>query len=93
MFCTLSYDALHLFEVLLEHLRRFPTYRADMVLYICEKFHENISNGFQLTMRTQVQMLEMVRFTVQRAINPKVCKPGLWFISSARCLIKFKICV
>ena len=25
-----------------------------MVLYICEKFHQNISNGFQLTERTQV---------------------------------------
>ena len=25
-----------------------------MMLYICEKFHNNISNGFQLTEQTQV---------------------------------------
>ena len=30
VFCTSSDDGLHLFEVLLKYLERFPIYRADM---------------------------------------------------------------
>ena len=29
VFCTSSYDALHLCEVLSKYLKQFPTYRAD----------------------------------------------------------------
>ena len=29
----------------------------------------------------------------QRAITPKVGKPDLWFMCSARCLIRFKVCL
>ena len=32
----------------------FSSARCVMVLYICEKFHQNIRNGFQLTKRTRV---------------------------------------
>ena len=32
-------------------------------------------------------MVEMAMFNVQRAITPKVSKPELWFICSARRLI------
>ena len=58
-----------------------------MVLYICEKFHENISDGFQLTERTQVHGKNGY-FNFQRAITPKVGKLGLRFVSSARRLLK-----
>ena len=42
-----------------------------MVLYICEKFHNNILNGFQLTEQHEY-MAEVAMFNVQRAITPKV---------------------
>ena len=45
-----------------------------MVRYICEKFHENISNGFQFTEQDKY-MVEMAMFSAQRAITPKVGKP------------------
>ena len=48
------------------------------------KFHENISNGFQLTERTQVHDRNGY---VQRAITPTVSKPELWFKCSACRLI------
>ena len=35
----------------------------------------------------------MAMFNVHRAITPKVSKPELQFINSARHLIKFQICV
>ena len=53
-----------------------------MVLYICEKFHNNSSNGFNLQSGHKC-MVEMAMFNVQRAITPKVGKPKLRFMCSA----------
>ena len=38
-------------------------------------------------------MVEMAMFNVQREITPKVGKPDLRFMNSARCLIELYICV
>ena len=62
-----------------------------IVLYICEKFQQNIWNGFQLTEWTRVHSRN--GFDVQRAVTPKVGKPELWFMYSAHCLIVLYICV
>ena len=59
-----------------------------MVLYICVNFHENISNGFQLTEQTHGG-----NGYVQRAITPKVGKPELWFMCYACRLMVLYICV
>ena len=61
-----------------------------MVLYIYEKFDNNISNSFQLT---DEYMVEMAMLNVQRAIIPKVDKPELPIICSACRLIVLYICV
>ena len=61
-----------------------------MALYICEIVHENILNSFQLTKRTWVHG---GNDNVQRAITPKVGKPDLEFMCSARRLIVLCICV
>ena len=45
---------------------------SSQVLYIFERFHENISNDFQLTSSRHEYMVEMAMFNVQRAITPKV---------------------
>ena len=63
-----------------------------MVLYISDKFHQNIWNGFQLTDRHEY-MLEMAMFNIQRAIIPKVGIPELQFMCSASPLIVLYICV
>ena len=55
---------------------------SNMVFYICEKFQNNISNAFQLTERTQVQV-EMAMFNVQKVITPKVGKSELQLMCSA----------
>ena len=39
--------------------------------YIYVRFHENISNGFQLTERHE-HVVDMAMFNVQRVITPKV---------------------
>ena len=57
-----------------------------MVLYICEKFHNNILNCYELTEWTR-DMVEMATFNVQRAITPKVGKPELRFLCSVCCHI------
>ena len=66
-----------------------------LMVYICEKFHENISNSFQLTdlQSGHEYMLEMTLFNVQRAITPEVGKLELWFMCSAHRLMVFYICV
>ena len=56
-----------------------------MVLNICVKFHENISNGFDVTERTRV--------CDKLAITPKEGKPDLGFLCSACHLILLNICV
>ena len=38
-------------------------------------------------------MVEMAMFNVQRAITPRVGKPELRFICSARCLMMLYICM
>ena len=53
-----------------------------MVLYICETFHENISNSFHLTERTQ---LHGTKGYVQRAITSKV---GSWCLTFLRKFMK-----
>ena len=47
-----------------------------MVLYIYEKFHNNISKGFNLQSEHEY-LVEMAMFNVQRAITPKVGKSEL----------------
>ena len=49
-----------------------------IVLYICMKFHENIS--------------QFLRTSVWAIIN-KVCKPELWFLCSAHPIIVLYICM
>ena len=43
-----------------------------MVIYICIKFQEIISNSFQVTEWTQKKITEITIFKVQRAKTPKV---------------------
>ena len=61
-----------------------------MVLYICVRFHENISNDFQLAACTQVHGGNGY---VRRPITPKVGKPELRFMCSARHLMVLYICL
>ena len=61
-----------------------------MVLYICVKFCEYISNGIRVIERTQVHGRNGY---VQRAGTPKVDKPELRFMCSARRLMVLYICV
>ena len=63
-----------------------------MVLYTCEKFYNNISNGFQLTERTQVHNRNSY-VQSSKGITPKVGKPELQFMCSACRLIVLYICV
>ena len=63
-----------------------------MVLYICERFHQNIWNGFQLTEQTQVHGRNGY-FQCSEGSNSKSRQTKLPFISSAHCLIVLYICV
>ena len=74
-------------------LRFMCSARRLIVLYIYVKFPENISNSFQLTERTRYYMVEMAMFNVKRAITPKVDKPELRFMCSARRLMVLYIYV
>ena len=58
-----------------------------IVFNVCVKFHENISSGFKIMERTKKIV------NTQRAITPKVGKPELWFMCSARGLLVFDVCV
>ena len=62
------------------------------MLYICVRFHEIISNGFNLQSGHKY-IVEMALFNVQRAITPKVGKQELRFMCSARHLMELYICV
>ena len=66
--------------------------RRLIVLCICVKFPENISNCFNLQSGHEY-LVEMAMFNVQRAINPKVGKPELRFMCSARRFVVLYICV
>ena len=58
-----------------------------MVFNVCVKFHENMSDGLKV-MAGDTKIV-----TTQRAITPKVGKPELRFLCSARRLMVFNICV
>ena len=66
-----------------------------IMLYISVKFHENISNGFQLTEQTRVLVhgRNGYIFNIQRAVIPELRNPKLWFLHSAHRLIVLYICV
>ena len=49
------------------------------------KFHENMSSGLKVMAWTQKNV------NTQRAITPKVGKPELWFMCSARRLMVFNV--
>ena len=57
-----------------------------MVLHICVRVHENISNGFILQ-SGYMYIVEMAMFNVQRTITQKVDKSELQFMCSARRLM------
>ena len=57
-----------------------------MVFYVCVKFHENMSSGFKVMEQTR-------KLLTQRAITPKVGKPELRFMNSARRLMVLNVCV
>ena len=63
-----------------------------MVFYICEKFHNIISNGFQLTERIRVHNRNGY-VQCSKGITPKVGKPELKFMCFACRLIVLYICV
>ena len=63
-----------------------------MVLYTCEKFHNNISNSSQLTELTRVHSRNGYG-QCSNAITPKVDKPELQFMCSACHIIVLYICV
>ena len=56
------------------------------VFNVCVKFHENMSSGFK------VKEADMKIVNTQRAITPKVGKPELRFMCSARHLMVFNVC-
>ena len=57
------------------------------VFNISVKFHENMSSGFKVMERTRKYV------NTQRAITPRVEKPELRFMCSARRLMVFNVCV
>ena len=63
--------------------------RRLMVFNVCVKFHENMSSGFKVMERTR----KLLIVNTQRAITPKVDKPELRFMCSARRLMVFNVCV
>ena len=68
-------------------LRFMCSARRLMVFNVCVKFHENMSRGFKVMERTRNIV------NTQRAITPKVEKPELRFMCSARRLMVFNVCV
>ena len=66
--------------------------RCLTVLYICEKFHQNIWNGLKTTEWTQVHGRNGY-VQCSKGNNSKVGKPELWFMGSACRLIEHYICV
>ena len=63
-----------------------------MVLYICEKLHNNFSNGFKLTAQTR-EHGKNGYVQCSKAITPKVGKTELRFMCSVNRLIVLYICV
>ena len=63
-----------------------------MVIYICIKFQENISNSFEVT-EGHKYITEITIFKSSKGIIPKVGKPELPFLCSAPCLMMLYICV
>ena len=73
-------------------LRLMCSARCLMVLYICVKFRENITNGIRVMERTRVHGRN-VMLNVQRVMTPNVGKPVLRFIFSAHCLMMLYMAV
>ena len=63
--------------------------RRRMVFNGFVKFYENMSSGFKLMERTR----KLLIVNTQRAITPKVDKPELRFMCSARRRMVFNVCV
>ena len=63
------------------------------MLYICKKFFIKISGMVFNLQSGHEYMVEMAMFNIQRAITPKVVKPEILFISSARSRLVLYICV
>ena len=63
-----------------------------MVLYICEKFHNNILNSFQLTERIQIDGRNS-NVQCSQGNNSKSSQTKVTFIRSASRLIVLYICV
>ena len=57
-----------------------------MVFNVCVKFHENMSSSLSYG-------ADMKIVNTQRAITPKVGKPELRFMCSARRLMVFNVCM
>ena len=68
-------------------LRFMCSARRLMVFNVCVKFQENMSSGFKIMERTRKIV------NTQRAISPKVEKPELRSMCSARRLMVFNVCV
>ena len=61
--------------------------RRLMVFNVCVKFHENMSSGLKgYGADTKI-------VNTKRAITPKIGKPELRFMCSARRLMVFNVCV
>ena len=58
-----------------------------MAFNVSEKFHKNMSSSFKVMEQTQKNV------NIQRAITPKVGKPELRFLCSARRLFAINVCV
>ena len=53
-------------------------YLKIVKVYVCVKFHENISTDFMLQSgHGYTCMMEIIIYDVQRAVTPKVGKPEL----------------
>ena len=62
-------------------------YRLTAFFFLCVKFHENMSSSFKVMERTR----KLLRH--KWGITPKVGKPELRFLCSARRLMVFNVCV
>ena len=68
---------------------KFSIYLNRHVSVMCVRFHENISNVFNLQSGHEY-MVQMTVFNIQRAITAKVGKPELWFGGTDRWTLKFR---
>ena len=72
-------------KVVKSELRFMCSARRLMLFTVCVTFHENMSSSFKVMERTRKIV------NTQRAITPKVEKPELQFMCSARRLMVFNV--